>query len=94
MVEDNAAFHAMVYGRVQGVYFRAYVLEQAQQLDVAGYVRNVRHPTAVEVEGEGEKVALETLVQRLHQGPAGAWVERVDVEWRSYGGRFTGFSIR
>lgn len=94
MMEDRASLHAMVFGRVQGVYFRAFVLEQAQQLELAGYVRNLRNPTSVEVEAAGDRSALETLVQRLHEGPPGARVERIEVEWGPYGGVFTGFSIR
>jgi len=93
MVEGTATLHALVYGHVQGVYFRAYVLEQAQSLGLNGHVRNVRSPAGVEVEAEGDKVGLEELLRRLHKGPPGARVERVEVEWRRYGGVFTGFSI-
>jgi acylphosphatase len=94
MVEGRASLHALVHGRVHGVYFRAYVLQHGQSLGLAGYVRNIRNPMAVEVEAEGERAGLEILLQRLHEGPPGAWVERVDAEWGPYQGRFTDFEIR
>jgi len=93
MLDERASVHALVYGRVQGVYFRAYVLQHGQTLGLTGYVRNVRHPEAVEVEAEGHRADLDNLLQRLHQGPPGARVDRVEVEWRPYEGKYRGFEI-
>jgi acylphosphatase len=93
MVEVKASIHAIVYGLVQGVYFRMFVLDHAKSLGLKGYVRNVRNPPAVEVEAEGERANLQRLLQRLHEGPPGAQVERVEVKWGSYGARFVGFEI-
>ncbi len=76
------------------MYFRAYVVQHGQSLGLGGYVRNIRNPMAVEVEAEGERVGLERLLQRLHEGPPGAWVERVESEWRPYQGQFAEFEIR
>jgi acylphosphatase len=47
----------------------------------------------VEVEAEGEKANLEQLIQHLHQGPRAAMVEKVDVQWMPYAGRYADFSI-
>ena len=93
--EDSnlASFHAMITGTVQGVYFRAFVEHHAQALSLTGYVRNVTHSGAVEVEAEGEKAGLERLLQHLHQGPRAAKVDRVDVRWGIYMGRFPDFTI-
>jgi acylphosphatase len=88
-----ASFHAMVTGLVQGVYFRAFVEEHAQALGLTGYVRNVARSGAVEVEAEGEKGRLEQLIGYLHQGPRAARIEKVDVRWGSYSGRFDDFII-
>jgi acylphosphatase len=87
-----ASFHATIAGIVQGVYFRAYVEHHAQALGLTGYVRNVTHSRAVEVEAEGEKANLEKLIEYLHQGPRAARVERVDVRWGIYTGRFPDFT--
>ncbi len=88
-----ASFHAMITGIVQGVYFRAYVEHHAQALGLTGYVRNVTHSGAVEVEAEGEKASLDQLIQHLHQGPRAARVEKVSVQWTPYTGRYADFSI-
>jgi len=78
---------------VQGVYFRAYVEHHAQALGLTGYVRNVTHSGAVEVEAEGEKANLKQLIRYLHQGPRAAMVDRVDVRWGIYTGCFADFTI-
>ena len=72
MVEERASLHALVHGRVQGVYFRAYVVQHGQSLGLTGYVRNTRNPEAVEVEAEGNRADLDKLLRRLHEGPPGA----------------------
>jgi acylphosphatase len=88
-----ASFHAIITGIVQGVYFRAFVEQHAQALCLTGYVRNVTHSGDVEVEAEGEKAKLEQLIKHLCEGPRAATVEKVDVQWGAYSGRFTDFTI-
>ncbi len=85
--------HVVVHGRVQGVFFRAYVEDCALQLNLTGYVRNLPG-TVVEVKAEGEKANLEKLVECLKTGPPAANVERVDVAWGEYTGGFSKFRIR
>ena len=74
----TVARRAVVSGRVQGVFFRAWTQEQASQLGVAGWVRN-RPDGTVEAHMEGDPVAVGTLVDRLHKGPADARVDQVDL---------------
>lgn len=88
---DMASLHAMVYGHVQGVFFRAFVQDHAADLGLNGYVRNVRQPAAVEVVAEGKRSALERLLEHLHEGPPGAKVDRVEVRWDDHEGRFADF---
>jgi acylphosphatase len=88
-----ASFHAMVTGLVQGVYYRAFAEQHAQALGLTGYVRNVTYSGAVEVEAEGEKAKLEQLIKYLHQGPRAARVDKVDVRWGAYSGRYPDFTI-
>ena len=73
---------ARVEGRVQGVGFRYFVQFRARELRLAGAVRNLPSGS-VQVEAEGPREALETLIQELHQGPPAARVERVVVEWQA-----------
>ena len=67
----------LVSGRVQGVGFRVFVLEEAQRLGVSGYVRNLPDGS-VEAVASGETGALERLERALRAGPPGARVERVE----------------
>jgi len=91
---DVARLSATVYGRVQGVFFRYFVRNEARGLGLKGYVRNLASGDAVEVQAEGEKPQLDRLLEQLKVGPPGAWVKRVAIDWSDYSGQFTNFSIR
>jgi acylphosphatase len=93
-MEDPAAFSAVVRGRVQGVNFRYFVERNAAALGLAGYVKNLPEATAVEVFAEGEREALDRLLDLLYVGPPRARVDRVDITWSDYGGRFSRFGVR
>ena len=85
--------HVTVRGRVQGVYFRASTRDQARQLRLSGWVRNCADGS-VELIAEGDQEPLTQLVTWCRQGPPGAQVTDVNVEWRQGTGEFTGFSVR
>jgi len=85
--------HAFIRGRVQGVFFRASIVEQAQALDVTGFVRN-RHDGSVEVVAEGTAHALASLRSYCKKGPPGAVVLGVDVIDERESGEFDGFGYR
>jgi len=90
---EMACLSAKVYGRVQGVFFRYFVKNAAENLGLKGYVRNLPSGNAVEVQAEGDKQQLEKLIEQLKIGPRGAWVNRVEIDWPGYSGKFTDFSI-
>lgn len=83
-----------VQGRVQGVSFRYFVRNVARELGLKGYVRNLASGDAVQIEAEGEKSRLDRLLEQLKTGPAGAWVEKVDIDWSDCTGQFDNFGIR
>ena len=91
---DLASFRAIVYGRVQGVYFRDFTSRRAGELGLTGYVRNLPGGKAVEVQAEGERDRLERLIDYLKVGPPGARVERVETTCSEYTGSYSSFSIR
>ena len=93
-MSEKASLLAIVRGRVQGVYFRAFVRNRADALGLTGYVRNLHGGGSIEVRAEGEKTNLDELLNQLHIGPPRARVDRVDVEWSDYTGRFTDFDLR
>ena len=90
---DLTSVQAIVYGRVQGVFFRAFVAEQANELGLTGCVRNL-HGEGVEVLAEGERRQLEKLIDCLKVGPPDARVKKVVTNWLEYTGSYSGFRIR
>ena len=84
----------VVYGKVQGVFYRAYTSRIAKSLVLRGYVRNLPGLNSVEVQAEGYIDKLEQFVNQLEIGPPESLVERVEVKWSEYTGQFVGFEIR
>jgi acylphosphatase len=68
-----------IHGRVHGVWFRGWTVDVAEELGLRGWVRN-RRDGSVEILVEGPDDAVATFIERCHQGPSSARVERIDVE--------------
>ena len=92
-MSDLASVQVVVYGRVQGVFFRTFASRQAKELGLTGYVRNLPGG-AVEVQAEGERKQLERLIDTLKVGPPIAKVERVVTNWSEHTGSHSGFNTR
>lgn len=93
-MSEPASVRVVVYGCVQGVFFRDFTLRRAKELGLAGYVRNLPDPTAVEVQAEGKREKLEKLIEQLKAGPPRAEVEKIEVNWSKYAGSYSHFGIR
>lgn len=95
MAETTSAARVQlkIHGRVQGVYYRASALQEAEKLGLTGWVMNCADGT-VEAVAEGAKQKLEELIAWCRQGPQGARVTHVDVRWESAENNFRGFSIK
>jgi acylphosphatase len=65
-----------VSGRVQGVGFRFFSRDVAEELGLTGWVRNAPHHK-VELEAQGEEGTLAIFCDRLRQGPRLSHVEDV-----------------
>jgi acylphosphatase len=89
---DLAAVRVMIYGDVQGVYFRAFAAQKAKGLGLKGYVCNLPRRDSLEVVAEGERKRLEELLTYLNMGPPAARVERLVTNWSEPSGRYTEFS--
>ena len=74
----SAARRLRIHGRVQGVWFRESMRQEADRLGVTGWVRN-RADGTVEAAVEGSPEALEAIVRWARRGPEAAQVERVEV---------------
>ena len=82
-----------VAGRVQGVGFRYFVKNKADEFNITGWVRNSRNG-GVEIVAEGNKSDLETFVSWVKQGPPLSRVDKLFVNWFEKSSGFTIFEIR
>ncbi len=69
--------HIRVFGRVQGVGFRAWTVRQALDLNLTGFVRN-RRDGSVEIMADGMVEAVSDLLTRCQRGPTFARVDRIE----------------
>jgi acylphosphatase len=90
---QSVSLRAVIRGRVQGVFFRAFVKRWAYQLNLNGYVCNLPDGR-VEVLAEGEKAALVKLLEHVREGPPEARVDEIMEEWGEARGDFSGFAVR
>lgn len=90
---NRARAHVKIQGRVQGVYFRASTVRQAQDLGLTGWVRNCADGS-VEAVAEGSRDQIELLIAWCHQGPPGAQVSNVTVQWDTAQNVLRGFSVK
>lgn len=82
-----------VYGSVQGVFFRAFVLEKAKDLGLVGWVTN-KPNGIVNILAEGDENSLKKLIQYCQSGPKFAKVDRVEVKWEEAEGEIKNFVIK
>ena len=67
-----------VFGKVQGVFYRANTKEQAERLHLKGYVKNQANGS-VYIEASGNSENIKQLVLWCHQGSEFSAVDRVEV---------------
>ena len=70
--------HIIFYGRVQGVGFRYYAVQKANQLGLTGWVKNL-YDVSVEMEVEGQEELIDQLIIFL-QNRTYIWIERIDAK--------------
>lgn len=70
--------HVLISGRVQGVCFRAYTVDEAMAAGITGWVRNTPDGR-VEAVFEGERSAVEAIIAWCRKGPPAARVSDVEV---------------
>lgn len=82
----------IVYGRVQGVFFRDSLRRRAEAEGIAGWARNTADGT-LEAVFEGEEVSVERLIAFAREGPPHARVDDVLI-FEEEAESLSGFSIR
>lgn len=85
--------HVIIKGRVQGVWFRSTVQQQAMSHGVTGWVQNNLNGN-VEAMLEGELEDVEKVIEWCYRGPKGAIVKEVEVKTEEFKGEFSTFSIK
>jgi len=90
--EDNLTVNMKITGKVQGVGFRYYVLRQAQELGIRGWVSNKPNGD-VEALAQGEKTDLEQFIFKVKEGPSFSRVEDVSLNWLNETEQYFGFEI-
>ena len=81
-----------INGKVQGVGFRYFVLGQAQELSINGWVSN-KFNGDVEALAQGDKEVLEQFIAKVKQGPTSSRVDEVNLEWVNEPEQYFGFEI-
>jgi acylphosphatase len=84
--------HVFITGRVQGVSFRWYTQDKAQELDLTGWVRNL-WDGRVEAIFEGEEQAVREAVAWCRTGPPFARVDSIEVKFEEPTGDFDRFRM-
>jgi acylphosphatase len=91
-MENKVRAHAIISGRVQGVFFRVETKHAADGFGVFGWVRNRRDRT-VEALFEGDQDRVDAVLEWCKEGPPHAQVSDVNVNWEEYTGEYSGFEI-
>src|ERR1700730_3444705 len=89
----RARIRLVISGRVQGVGFRFSAYDEAKDLALAGWVRNLASGD-VEIVAEGKRENLQMLAAWAHLGPPSAHVTQVREDWSDFTGEFKDFQIR
>lgn len=90
--QEMMEMHAIVHGRVQGVFFRVTTQNYAQELGIRGTVKNKRDGT-VEIFAQGTKKELDRLVKLLESDSGPGDVDFIATEFMKPIRTFTGFRI-
>jgi acylphosphatase len=76
---DRKIVHALISGMVQGVWFRAWTVEEARVRGLDGWVRNLRDGN-VEAVFAGPVAQVDDMIRACHRGPESARVADVRIE--------------
>lgn len=75
-MSGTKAVHVRIEGRVQGVWYRGWTVEEARRRKLKGWVRN-RSDGSVEATFVGSAAVVDEMVEACWQGPSAARVSSV-----------------
>jgi acylphosphatase len=82
----------IITGMVQGVVFRWFIKERADDLGVTGWVKN-QPDGSVKILALGERNKIKELITAAEQGPRFAQIADIKVDWQKPKNKFTDFEI-
>lgn len=85
-------YHIIVFGLVQGVFFRATTQKRALDFGLVGTVKNLKDGT-VEIIVQGEKETIESFLESLKENAGAAKIEHLKVSKRPVSKPFDSFQI-
>ena len=85
--------HIYLSGKVQGVGFRAFIRQNAKNLSLKGWAKNLSDGR-VEVVLSGTKSKLDKILELLEEGPRFARVHNIEVEEKEYQDKYSNFKIK
>ena len=74
----NSAYKIIVQGRVQGVGYRWFSMQIAQQLEIKGYVKNLFNGD-VEIFAQGDDASVQQFIDQLRKGPSFSNVNNLNI---------------
>jgi acylphosphatase len=91
--KDPERAHVRIAGQVQGVFFRDATRQKAEELNLAGWVKNLPDGR-VEAVFEGPPDEVKKMLRWCEEGPQQATVENVDTDIEDPVGDLSGFEVR
>ncbi len=90
---EKSRVEVIVFGKVQGVFFRAFTARVARFLGICGWVRN-EEDGSVRIIAEGSKDTLLSFLEKVKKGPPLARVRSIKVKWTKAKGEFDNFEVK
>ena len=84
--------NVIIYGKVQGVYFRFNTKNIAEKLGLTGWVRNTTDGK-VEAVFEGDEKKIFNMIEWCSKGPSDAQVNKIEIIRKKYSKEYNNFSI-
>ena len=84
--------YVLIYGKVQGVWFRVNTKNIADNLGLTGWVRNTADGK-VEAVFEGDEKKIFSMIEWCSKGPSNSKVNKIEIFRKKYSKEFDNFTI-
>src|SRR3989339_79139 len=72
-----------ITGTVQGIFFRAFIKEQAERLNIKGFTRNLEDGR-IEIFIEGDANDVNKMIDLCQKGPKHAQIRNIEIKPEKY----------